>query len=154
MGLPALDAVEYVKGENWLGVALAALMRIPKERTAWLGAEALRRLQAAPLTDQQRFLLGDCVQAYLPLDEGQQAEFERMVTSERYEGVIAMNQTWFEKGIEKGRREDVREMLEEQFGPLSPPAIAKLEQLTLERMREVRRALRHASSLKELGLEE
>ena len=123
------------------------------------GTDSLVRPEALPpsgsaLTDQQRFLLGDCVQAYLPLDEGQQAEFERMVTSERYEGVTAMNQTWFEKGIEKGRREDVREMLEEQFGPLSPPAIAKLEQLTLDAGGEVRRALRHASSLKELGLEE
>ena len=45
VGLPALDAVEYVHGENWLGVALAALMRIPPDRVAWLGAEALQRIQ-------------------------------------------------------------------------------------------------------------
>ena len=38
VGLPALDALEYVQGENWLGVALAALMRIPRERVAWLSA--------------------------------------------------------------------------------------------------------------------
>src|SRR6266566_8453511 len=68
VGLPALDAVEYVQGENWLGVALAALMKIPRERVAWLGAEALRRLKDAPLTEQRRYLLGECVQAYLPLD--------------------------------------------------------------------------------------
>jgi hypothetical protein len=68
VGLPALDAVEYVQSANWLGVALSALMRIPRDRVAWLGAEALRRIQEAPLTDQQRFLLGECVQAYLPLD--------------------------------------------------------------------------------------
>ncbi len=55
VGLPALDAIQYVQGDNWLGVALAALMRIPPDRAAWLGAEALRRLQEAPLTDQQRF---------------------------------------------------------------------------------------------------
>src|SRR5262249_22820651 len=45
VGLPALDGVQYVQGDNWLGVALAALMRIPRDRVAWLGAEALRRLQ-------------------------------------------------------------------------------------------------------------
>jgi hypothetical protein len=28
VGLPGLNAVEYVEGENWLGVALSALMRI------------------------------------------------------------------------------------------------------------------------------
>ena len=60
VGLPALDAVEYVQGTNWLGVALAALMGIPKDRVAWLGAEALRRIQTAPLTDQQRFLWRRC----------------------------------------------------------------------------------------------
>ena len=112
----------------------------------------------APLTDQQRFLLGDCVQAYLPLDEAQQDEFERMLTSEAYQGVSAMNKTPYDKGIEKGiekeRREIVREMIEEQFGPVVPAVMTKLEQLPLERLREIRRALRHANSLKELGLEE
>jgi hypothetical protein len=63
VGLPALDGVKYVQGDNWLGVALAALMRIPPDKVAWLGAEALRRLQEAPLSDQERFLLGECVQA-------------------------------------------------------------------------------------------
>src|SRR5438128_1830065 len=72
VGLPALDAVQYVQGDNWLGVALSALMRIPKDRVAWLGAEALRRIKDAPVTDQQRFILAECVQAYLPLDEAQQ----------------------------------------------------------------------------------
>src|SRR4029078_4828473 len=43
VGLPGLDGVKYVQGDNWLGVALAALMKIPHERVAWLGAEALRR---------------------------------------------------------------------------------------------------------------
>ena len=86
VGLPALDGVEYVQGDNWLGVALAALMRIPPERAAWLGAEALRRIKDAPLTEQQRFLLGECVQAYLPLDEEQQREFEQLVATEPYRG--------------------------------------------------------------------
>ena len=66
VGLPALDAVQYVQGANLLGVALAALMRVPPDRIAWLGVEALRRITTAPLTDQQRFLLADCVEAYLP----------------------------------------------------------------------------------------
>ena len=82
VGLPALDAIEYVQGDNWLGVALAALMRVPADRIAFLGAEALRRIVSAPLTDQQRFLLGDCVEAYLPLNDEQKQEFERLLASE------------------------------------------------------------------------
>src|SRR5438270_901520 len=105
VGLPALDAVEYVQGDNWLGVALAALMRIPHDRVAWLGAEALRRIHAAPLTDQQRFLLGECVHAYLPLDPAQEREFERLIATAPYQGAQAMNVTPYEKGIAKGREE-------------------------------------------------
>ena len=32
IGLPALDAETYVRGDNLLGVALSALMRVPEER--------------------------------------------------------------------------------------------------------------------------
>ena len=158
VGLPALDAVEYVQGENWLGVALAALMRIPRDRVAWLGAEALRRIQAAPLTDQQRFLLGECVQAYLPLDEAQQREFQRLVATEPYVGVQAMNTTWYEKGIEKGiekgRRDFLRELLEEKYGPLSPTVLVRLAQLPAERFPTLRKAILKSQSLSELGLED
>ncbi len=154
VGLPALDAIEYVNGDNWLGVALAALMRIPPEQAAWLGAEALRRIQAAPLTDQQRFLLGECVQAYLPLDEAQQQEFERLVSTEAYQGVRAMNATWFEKGIEKERRAALRELLEERFGRLTPDVLRKLEDMPMERVQPLRKAAANAESLAELGLDE
>lgn len=65
VGLPGLDSVQYMQGDNWLGVALSALMKTPPDRVAWLGAEALRRLTEAPLSEQERFLLGECVQAYL-----------------------------------------------------------------------------------------
>jgi hypothetical protein len=156
VGLPALDAIEYVQGDNWLGVALSALMRIPKERIAWLGAEALRRIQGAPLTEQQRFLLAECVQAYLPLDEEQQREFQRLVATEPYQGVRAMNTTWFEKGIaqgiEKGKRETIREQLEDAFGPLSSRAQERLQQLSSEELRQLAKAIRRAASLRELGL--
>ena len=39
------------------------------------GAEALRRLTEAPLNEQQKFLLADCVEAYLPLDEERRREY-------------------------------------------------------------------------------
>jgi len=166
VGLPALDAVKYVAGDNWLGVALASLMKIPKDRVAWLGAEALRRISAAPLTDQQRFLLGDCVQAYLPLDAQQQREFEQLLISEPYRGVQAMNLTAYdkgieqgiergiEKGIERGRRDFLREMLEEKFGPLSSAALAKLEEVSGHELQAFRKAVAKANSLRDLGLDQ
>lgn len=157
VGLPALDAVEYVQGMNWLGVALAALMKIPKERIAWLGAEALRRITESPLPEQKRFLLGECVQAYLPLDAEQQQEFERLVTGESYRGVKAMNTTWFEKGVAKGReelRELVRQQLEERFGSLPPQALERLERLPLDEVRTLGKKLLRTQTLGELGLQD
>jgi hypothetical protein len=170
VGLPALDAVEYVGGENWLGVALAALMRVPRERAAWLGAEALRRLQAAPLSDQQRFLLGECVQAYLPLDPQQQQEFQKFLSTGPYQGVQAMNTTWYEKGLEKGlekgreegreegreqtRRTILGELLEEKFGVLSAPVQDRLQHLAADRLVALTKAVLRANSLRELGLED
>ena len=137
-------------------MALSALMKIPKDRVAWLGAEALRRFQEAPLSDQQRFLLGECVQAYLPLDEAQQQEFQRLLTTETYHGVQAMNTTWYEKGIvqgiEKERRDSLREVLELRFGPLPPTVLTRLDQLPVERLQPLRQEAQKAQSLGELGL--
>jgi hypothetical protein len=112
VGLPGLDAVQYIEGDNPLGLALAALMRIPPERVAWLGAEALRKLTEAPLNDQQRFLLGECVHAYLPMNEQQQQEYERLVTVEPYTKVNAMNKTYYEKGIDQGMEKGIEKGLQ------------------------------------------
>ena len=116
-------------------------MKIPPDKVAWLGAEALKRIKEAPLSDQQRFLLGECVQAYLPLDEMQQAEFEKLAVSEPYKGVLAMNTTWYEKGIEKGiergKRSILLQQLEDRFGPLSTQVQEKVEQLTADGLRAV-----------------
>jgi len=156
-------------------------MKIPAEQVAWLGAEALRRIQAAPLSDQQRFLLGECVQAYLPLDDEQQRQFERLLASEAYSGVQAMNTTsyekglqkglekaqvmnttWYEKGLEqgleqgleRGQRKLLHEQLEAKFGPLSASALERLDHLPAERIWALGKAILKANSLRELGLED
>lgn len=141
-------------------MALSALMKIPPERVAWLGAEALRRLAEAPLSEQERFLLGECVEAYLPLDEEQQRQFQNLLESRSYAEVRAMNQTTYEKGIEKGiekgRREGQMELvcslIEDRFGPV-PEAIRRdLQRLPLEQLRRLVLKIGTAASLADLGL--
>jgi hypothetical protein len=129
-------------------------MKIPKERVAWLGAEALRRIQEAPLTAQRRFLLAECVQAYLPLDEAQQREYERLLAAEPYQGVRAMNVTVYEKGRLEERRAILRDLLEERFGPLSAAVQQRLQELPAERLSQLVKSVLRASSLRELGLED
>lgn len=160
VGLPALDALEYLEKDNWLAWALASLMKIDKEQVAFLGAEALKRISQAPLSDQQRFLLGECVRAYLPLDDAQKQELGKLLVTERYAGVQAMNKTIFEEGIEKGiekgreieRRSLVRERLEEKFGALPSSVDERLQALSFMELLNLNKAIDQARDLSELRL--
>jgi hypothetical protein len=166
VGLPALDGEHYLAGENLLGVALTALMRVPPEKRAAVGAEALRRVVEARENDYRRYLLWECIEAYTTLDQAQRRQFEDLLQTERYQEVRAMNVTTFEKGHQQGlqqglqqgenqgQRKLLRSMLEDSFGPLSAQAQQRLEALTPEQFPTLARALRKAQSLQELGLED
>lgn len=162
VGLPALDALDYLERDNLLGVALTALMRVPEERKAWLRAEALRRLYQSGENTWRTFLLCECVQAYLALDPAQQAEFNRLLDHESYSGVKVMATTWFEQGLEQGlaqgrnqgQRQFLQMMLERKFGPLTPQARQRLESWPAERLVDAGLALSQAQSLRDLGLED
>ncbi|WP_020471320.1 RpnC/YadD family protein [Zavarzinella formosa] len=154
VGLPALNALQYVEGNNWLGVALSALMRIPPDRVAWLGAEALRRLGRSSLDDQRKFLLGECVRAYLPLTEDQQRELDGLLQTETYSEVKAVNVTIYEKGIMKGELKGLVSGLlfatELKFGRVDPAVSDKINALsTVEQVRAVQSLLRTTVSAEE-----
>ncbi|MCE9530775.1 MAG: DUF4351 domain-containing protein [Planctomycetes bacterium] len=118
VGLPGLDAVQYVQGENWLGVALTALMKIPAEQVVWLGAEAMRRVVSCPLSEQKRFLLADCIEAYRNLNAQQQLEYEKLLLGSAFSGVKAMNKTTYEKGQENALEQAVLRSGKKKFGPI------------------------------------
>lgn len=156
VGLPALDAERYVCQENWLGVALSALMRVSKQRKIELAGEALGRIVHSPENSYRKTLLCECVSAYLPTDAEQRRQFEEMVRNHPDSGVQAMELGLLDhveqRGELKGRRETVREQLEARFGPLPPAITARLEACDADRLRELSRALLSADSLEELGL--
>ncbi|MBO0699863.1 MAG: DUF4351 domain-containing protein [Zavarzinella sp.] len=163
VGLPGLDAVKYVAGSDWLGVALAALMKVEKERIRALGREALERIKMAPLSAQQRYLLAACVDKYLPLDEAGRAEFEKFINAD--EEVRAMAKGIFERaydeGVEKGRSRGFHEgqlnlicaQLERRFGTLPERFVERLNSLPTERLVAVGINAMTAKSLEELGVE-
>lgn len=160
VGLPGLDAEPYLRGDNWLGVALSALMSIPRPLIAEYGAEALRRLGGAPLTPQQRFLLGDCVDAYLDAEGSEREKFWRIVEEESTEGVRAMHKTRVEvaeeQARERGRRAGQLELLEamiaSRFGSLSEPSLTKLRALTDTELQQLSLRILTATTLADLGL--
>ena len=109
VALKGLNALEYMKKESLLAVALTALMDIPAESIAWVGAEALRKISQAPLKTHERFLLGECVRAYLPMGPQHGAEWDNLLATETFSGVKAMNKTIYEEGIEKGLKQGVKQ---------------------------------------------
>jgi Domain of unknown function (DUF4351) len=169
IGLPALDAEQYARGENLLGVALSVLMRVPEERRAELAAQVLQRVAQSGENSYRKFLLAECAFAYSGLTEEQRREFQRLLDSEPYREARAMTTTFFEQGIqqgiekgiekgiaqgiEKGQRRMLLLQLEKRFGPLSPPVLQRLEALTPQQVEEKLVAFVTAGSLAELGLE-
>ena len=164
VALKGLDALEYMEKDNWLGVALTSLMGIPEKKIAWVGAEALRKISQAPLDTHKQFLLGECVRAYLPMEPEQKAEYDKLLATETYAGVKAMNKTIYEEGIEEGvkfgreegvkfgREEGVKfgreegrvelldcaiNVLEGRFGPLPAKILTDLKSLSRQELKSM-----------------
>jgi len=112
IGLKSLDALEYARGSNIIGVALSALMKAERDQWPILGANALLRIADAPVNSHKRFLLSDCLQAYLTLDEAGRELYERMTKAEPYSRIEAMNKTPYDHGMERGRGEGIEQGIE------------------------------------------
>jgi hypothetical protein len=154
IGLPGLDAEQYVSGETLLGVALSTLMRVPAERRAELYAEGLKRIVGSGENDKRRYLLRECLEAYSELDPAQRQQFDALLDTARYQEVKSSMITTFERGRLTERREMALMLLEDRFGPLSPDVRQRVEALSFDELRQLIRDVHKAQSLKELRLEE
>jgi hypothetical protein len=152
VGLPALDAEQYATGENLLGVALSALMRVPPERKAELFAEGLKRIARSGENDWRRFLLAECLEAYADLDEPQRQRLQELLATEPYAEVRPAMITTYERVRIAERLETALLQLEARFGPLSPAVRQRVEALSPEDLRQLTLDLVKAQSLKELRL--
>jgi Domain of unknown function (DUF4351) len=160
VGLPALDGEQFVTGENLLGVALSALMRLPGDRRAELYAEGLKRIATSGENDFRRFLLVECLEAYADLDDAQGEQLRALLQTEAYQEVDAVMKTTYERGIEQGiergiiqgeRRSTLRQ-LEAMFGPLSPTVKELVDAMSMEALEQLQLDLLTAKSLDELRL--
>lgn len=154
VGLPALPAEQYALGENLIGVALSALMKVPEARKAELYAEALKRVAGARENDFRRYLLAECLEAYADLDQAQKVRLQALLTTEQYAEVRPLMITTYERGKIAGQREMVLRQLQVKFGPLSAAIRERVESLSPEELDHLAVELLQPRSLKELGLED
>ena len=158
VGLPALDGEPYATGENLVGVALSALMRLPADRRAELYAEGLKRIAGSGENDYRRFLLAECLEAYAELDESQKERLQALLHAEAYREVEPLMKTTYERGIERGieqgeRRSALRQM-EAKFGPLTAKVKQQVEDLSSNALAQLQLDLLNAQSLEELRLDD
>jgi hypothetical protein len=151
IGLAALDGLTYLRGENVLGLAFSALMKLPPAERARNKAEGLARIVRSRENDARKGLLAECFNNYLKLEPTEQIEFERVQAEQPPEVKIMVN-SFEEQGRVKGMRTLLQKLLEKKFGPLPPAALDRLKMLPIERLEEIALSLLDVASLQELGL--
>ncbi|MGH7202295.1 MAG: hypothetical protein ACREJB_16950, partial [Planctomycetaceae bacterium] len=62
LGLPRLDAVEYMETGNDFSAALVGLMKVPEDLALTVRANALERVAESGYDQQRRFLLAECIE--------------------------------------------------------------------------------------------
>jgi hypothetical protein len=135
VGLPALPAERYLASDNWLGVALSALMRIEPGRKAWLRAEILRRLATeCQENNYRKLLLINCAETYLPLEGAQEAEYLRLLREDvRYQEAGKMVLTTYDRGVAAGERQALQAVVVR----LATKVCGAPDESTLKKLREI-----------------
>lgn len=142
VGLRALPAADYLRGDNWVGVALSALMRVPRSGRVDAGVEAIRRIGDAPLSDGKKALLGDCVETYIELPPEELTRFRSILEANATGRVAPVNKTRVQIAEEKAaerttalvtereRKGSVLKVLAARIGPVPPEVAARVEAMT------------------------
>src|SRR5262249_21337767 len=100
------------------------------------------------------FLLAECLEAYIDLDEAQQARLQGFLRTEQYQEVKPIMITTYERGILQGEQRSALRQLAAKFGPLPPEVKQRVEALAPESLAQLQIDLLKAQSLKELCLQD
>jgi hypothetical protein len=152
VALKGLSGIDYLATGNPIGVALATLMAIAPDKVVWLGAEALRTIFRSNRTDAEKFLLGEFIQANLPLYDAQKQAFEDLLATEPYAEIANMNQTSYEKGVQQGLITAVLASLEGRFDNISAETSEKVASLEQPELLSLLRAIPRADLIEDLPL--
>lgn len=159
LGLPGLQAQDYIESDNLLAVAFTVRMHAPDTERPRLKARALQRIGQSTLPDHKKVRLAEFVEAYGPLEGGSLEAFNKLLQTQEYKEADMVAKTSFDLGLEQGAERCLREtlffQLETRFGPLSAAVEERFAALTQVQLRELRRKIvAPDATLATLGLEE
>ena len=161
IGLPELNAEEYLATKNPVAYGLAPLMNHGSFSKPRLKAICLSGIAQSNINEVQAVLLAFFVDTYLPLNEAGEEEFQKLIQQEE---VIAMQfiTSWERQGIIKGRaegalmalRETLLLQLQEKFGEVPSTAVQQVEAISSKKeLEQLFRKFVHANSFAEMGLD-
>ena len=156
----------FVNSDNPVASALMAKMKIATRDRPRVKVECLRLMVTLRLNRAKMHLISSFVDAYLNLNDGEEQKFSRSLEQadllpKQKEEVVEIVTSWerrgIEKGMEKGRLDELRMMLldelAQRFGTADQATISKVQNLnSIDDLRKLTRRAFTAETLQELGL--
>ncbi len=140
IGLPELQADDYLQSDNPLAPALSALMKPASLGRAAQKIASLQRIIHSPVDEARQVLLTNVIETYLTLNGEEQAEFERLVSQSDEPEVREMVSIYEERGVIKGAQNMLLKQMRKKFGELPEQIEIKMRGITdeaeLERLGE------------------
>ena len=154
-GLSKLPAEQLLARPEPLAWGLAALAKPGALGRARVKFEAMKKIATAPIRENQRLQLINCVETYLPLKGRDAEEYASLLSAQETPEIRAMQLTWADKieakGIVKGRREGRKEGREEAADHLRRLVLRHLGQRFGSLPAALQKRLAEIRSVHELG---
>ncbi|HYX24475.1 MAG TPA: hypothetical protein VFC23_10020 [Thermoanaerobaculia bacterium] len=158
-GLERCHAVEYLSRPEPLAWALAALMKPARDGRARLKLDCLTKVAEAPLDDEGRLELANCIETYVQLSPEEAEELASLgVPEDRRTKIVSTSLfTWTDRLIveseKQGFRKALLHQLERRFGPIPDDVRQRVEKIRSEdRLTRLLEKVLTARSLKEMRL--
>jgi Domain of unknown function (DUF4351) len=143
--LNRLDWRAYLKRPNPVAAALMAKMQIDPADRPRVKVECLRMIAKLKLDRARTFMVSGFIDNYLRLDAAEtaqfQAEIDKIKLPKEREEVMEITTSWMEEGIVKGERALTIRLLTKKVGNLSPELLARVSDLSSERVEALAEAL-------------
>ena len=144
VGLPDLDASEYLTRPGALSPALSSLMRLSGTRQVIRRLQTIGQAGILEADEARQALLLAVIEKYLPLSADEQTEFDQLLTDPNQQKeqrvMLTYEKRGYDRGIEQGieqgivagTRRVLLKQLRARFGELPQTAVAKIESVANE----------------------
>ena len=172
VGLPDLDANQYLSRPGALSPALSSLMRLAGTRRVIRRLKTIGQAGILQADEARQALLLAVIEKYLPLNADEQSEFDQLLTdptkTEEQKVMLTYEKRGYDKGIEQGIERGIEQGIKEgilrgarrtllgllraRFGEVPQGAVDKVNAAPLDEIDALTTATLSAPTLDAMGL--